>query len=80
VGVPWSDGALPPSGLPFGDPLAQSAGQGFLPVLPAWPLLRLSPLPNLPAWRLTPPQAGFWLILAGAAACLITLALRGGTG
>ena len=30
----WADGLEPPSGLPFGDPAAQSAGAGFVPPLP----------------------------------------------
>ena len=39
----WTGGLTPPVGLPFGEPNAQSAGEGFLPVLPAvgWSALRL---------------------------------------
>ncbi len=31
----WSDGIAPVANLPFGDPVTQSAGAGFLPTLPA---------------------------------------------
>ncbi|HQT76746.1 MAG: hypothetical protein B7Z80_07450 [Rhodospirillales bacterium 20-64-7] len=76
---PWFDGAQPPAGLPFGDPLAQSAGEGFLPPLPAWPTVPMPAMPPSPVRRLKSVQTGFWLILAGAAACLIILALTGAT-
>ena len=80
----WLDGAVPPQNLPFGDPLAQSVGEGFIPDLPLRPRWRrpvLPPLPHpLPHWRLTPSQTGFLLILAGAAACLIILALGSSIG
>jgi hypothetical protein len=34
----WNDGlAPPPAWLPFGDPLTQTAGEGFLPPLPRLP-------------------------------------------
>ena len=32
---PWMQGMQPPVSLPFGDPAAQSAGEGFLPTLPS---------------------------------------------
>jgi hypothetical protein len=76
----WLDGAPPPQNLPFGDPLAQSVGEGFLPDLPIRLPWRRPALPPLPEWRLTPSQTGFLLILAGAAACLIILALGGSIG
>jgi hypothetical protein len=39
----WADGMPPPTGLPFGDPVAQSAGEGFVPTLPPLPLAPLLP-------------------------------------
>jgi formate hydrogenlyase subunit 3/multisubunit Na+/H+ antiporter MnhD subunit len=41
----WAGGMKPPAGLPFGDPAAQSAGEGFLPALPDFPLPCHFPLP-----------------------------------
>jgi formate hydrogenlyase subunit 3/multisubunit Na+/H+ antiporter MnhD subunit len=71
----WAGGMEPPPGLPFGEPAAQSAGQGFLPPLPAIPLPRPRRLPALPAIR--PPAAitGTWLILAAFGALLLVLAV-----
>jgi hydrogenase-4 component B len=74
---PWTDGMAPPVGLPFGEPAAQSTGQGFLPQLPDLPLPRP---PRLPAFvHLRPPSArtGPWLILAAFAALLLLLAVTG---
>jgi hypothetical protein len=71
---PWTDGMQPPAGLPFGEPAAQSAGAGFLPVLP-----KIS-LPRLPAFarpRPPPASAGIWLMLAGFAVLLLVLAVAG---
>ena len=76
----WYDGAPLPHGLPFGDPLAQSAGEGFLPDIPIRLRLRRPTLRLWPHPRLTRSQIGFWLILAGAAACLTVLALGGSSG
>lgn len=70
----WLDGRQPPFGLPFGDPAAQAAGRGFVPAVPRLPL-RLPRWPALPAWRWRLPQTGLWLILLGAAACLMVLAV-----
>jgi hypothetical protein len=37
----WNDGlAPPPAWLPFGDPLTQTAGEGFVPPLPRMPRIR----------------------------------------
>jgi formate hydrogenlyase subunit 3/multisubunit Na+/H+ antiporter MnhD subunit len=74
---PWTDGMTPPVGLPFGEPAAQSAGEGFLPSLPD---MALPWRPRLPAFvRPRPPSAtmGPWLILAAFAALLLLLAVAG---
>src|SRR3954452_8089819 len=63
----WFDGMPPPAGFPFGEPMAQSAGTGFLPPLPALPV---PPAPRLPATNLpAPPRfaavspvAALWLM------------------
>jgi hydrogenase-4 component B len=54
----WFGGMKPPFGLPFGEPMAQSAGAGFLPALPEppWPRFRHRPARSGPsvaaaAWR-----------------------------
>jgi hydrogenase-4 component B len=70
----WADGMAPPVGLPFGEPEAQSAGQGFVPPLPDLPL----PGQRLPAWpALRPPTAaaGPWLVLAAFGMLLLVLAV-----
>ena len=41
----WTDGMQPPLGLPFGDPAAQSVGEGFLPAPPV-PSLPRAALPR----------------------------------
>jgi hydrogenase-4 component B len=71
----WADGMAPPVGLPFGEPAAQSAGQGFLPALPDMTLAEHPKLPALPPLR--PPSAamGLWLILTAFAALLAVLAV-----
>jgi hydrogenase-4 component B len=85
----WADGMAPPIGLPFGEPAAQSAGQGFLPALPdmtlaqrprtlAQPPRTLAQPPRLPALPpLRPPSAamGLWLVLTAFAALLAVLAV-----
>jgi hydrogenase-4 component B len=71
----WADGMEPPFGLPFGEPAAQSVGEGFLPALPDLPKPR--PLPAFATPR--PPSAavGLWLILAAFGALLLVLAVIG---
>jgi hydrogenase-4 component B len=72
---PWTDGMAPPVGLPFGEPAAQSTGEGFLPILP--PLPRPPRPPAFPRPR--PPSAtiGPWLLLTAFAALLLALAVAG---
>jgi hydrogenase-4 component B len=72
---PWTEGMQPPTGLPFGDPAAQSAGTGFLPALPAIPLRRFARVPAIPPPRLSPVTTGLWLILAAFAMLLLVLAI-----
>ena len=44
IGPAWNDGFAPsPPWLPFGEPLTQSAGEGFVPKLPPMPL----PIPKM---------------------------------
>jgi formate hydrogenlyase subunit 3/multisubunit Na+/H+ antiporter MnhD subunit len=74
----WQDGFGPPPGwLPFGDPLTQSSGAGFLPELPA---LR-SPLPAIRRMRVRRlyPRAGDIpsLVLAILAFAIALLAVLG---
>jgi formate hydrogenlyase subunit 3/multisubunit Na+/H+ antiporter MnhD subunit len=73
----WADGMAPPVGLPFGEPAAQSIGEGFLPPLPD---LQLPVLPKLA--KFAPPRApsataGMWLILAAFGLLLLVLAVTG---
>ncbi|MGD0108238.1 MAG: hypothetical protein ABSC06_30010 [Rhodopila sp.] len=78
----WADGMPPPDGLPFGDPAAQSVGEGFLPALPGLPLPSLV-LPRFNRLRwLWPPRppsatAGLWLVLAAFGMMLLVLAVIG---
>lgn len=72
---PWADGMEPPFGLPFGDPAAQSAGDGFVPSLPALPEPRAA-WPT--GWTMPPPlpsTAGLWIVLAGFGVLLLLLAV-----
>jgi hydrogenase-4 component B len=52
----WADGMAPPVGLPFGDPEAQSTGEGFVPTMPALPALAASRLGLVPP-TLAPPTS-----------------------
>lgn len=65
----WSDGfAPPPAWLPYGDPLTQTDGTGFVPAVSArMPRIRV----RLPAIRLGP-----WLILAALLALLVAALAR----
>lgn len=63
----WADGMRLPYSLPFGEPHAQSAGEGFLPPLP---VLNPPKLPKLPALRWT-MAAGLWCLLAGIAVAIL---------
>jgi hydrogenase-4 component B len=78
---PWAGGMALPVGLPFGEPAAQSAGDGFLPALPDLPLPH-TPRTRLMPWPLTPSLAGLlwppgilWIVLGGFAALLLVLAV-----
>jgi hypothetical protein len=72
----WANGMESPAGLPFGEPAAQSTGEGFLPALPD---LSLPRIPTLAFSTPRPPSAvtGLWLILAGFGALLLLLAAFG---
>jgi hydrogenase-4 component B len=71
----WADGMAPPVGLPFGEPAAQSAGQGFLPTLPELP--GLPRIPTFTTPRRPSAVAGLWLIVAAFGALLLVLAVTG---
>ena len=79
----WNDGfSPPPAWLPFGDPLTQAAGAGFVPELPKTPSLPALPLPvslltSLPNIRVR-PSTGLWALLAAVAVLLAALAWMGG--
>jgi hydrogenase-4 component B len=68
-GPAWNDGfAPPPPWLPFGDPVTESTGEGFLPPLPPIP-----PLPRL-SWRWRPRRvAALPCLLVGLVLALIAL-------
>jgi formate hydrogenlyase subunit 3/multisubunit Na+/H+ antiporter MnhD subunit len=72
----WTGGAAPSRTLPFGEPLAQSAGLGFAPTLPDLPALRLPGGWTPP--RLRVPAIGLWVLLLGFGALLLSLAGTGG--
>ena len=74
----WADGMEPPFGLPFGDPAAQSVGDGFVPALPALPALPRPRLDWPKAWatqRSLASFAGLWMVLAGFCVLLLVLAV-----
>jgi NADH:ubiquinone oxidoreductase subunit 5 (subunit L)/multisubunit Na+/H+ antiporter MnhA subunit len=76
----WFDGMTPPVGFPFGEPMAQSAGTGFLPPLPALPALPTPPVPRLPApprFAAVSPVAALWLMLIAFGILLLILAITG---
>jgi hypothetical protein len=73
----WASGMEPPVGLPFGEPAAQSAGEGFLPPLPDIPQLQRHRLPALPLLRPPSAVAGVWLVLAAFGALLLVLGMIG---
>ena len=69
-GPAWNDGFAPsPAWLPFGDPLTQSAGEGFLPPLP-----RLPPL-HRPGWGWRPRRVPALPSLLAAVALLLIVLL-----
>jgi hydrogenase-4 component B len=71
----WTDGMAPPVGLPFGEPAAQSAGEGFLPALPDIAVSKRLRLPVFPSLRPPGAVAGLWLILAACGALLVAMAV-----
>ena len=68
----WADGMPPPDRLPFGDPAAQSVGEGFLPALPA---IALPARPAMPALPIPTISAGLWILLAAFGLLLLVLAV-----
>jgi hypothetical protein len=74
---PWLGGMAPPFRLPFGAPMAQSAGDGFLPALPDPPDLPTARLPRVPRLPVTSAAAWLWLALAAFALLLLAAALIG---
>ena len=67
-----------PSACPFGEPVAQSAGEGFLPPLPEIALpQRRRLLPAFPTLRPPSADAGLWLVLAAFGALLLVLGVVG---
>ncbi len=74
---PWFGGLAPPIRLPFGEPMAQSAGDGFLPTLPQQPELPPARLPRLPRLPAASASVWLWLMLAAFAVLLLAAALTG---
>ena len=75
---PWADGMDPPVGLPFGEPEAQSAGEGFLPTPSiALPLPRAWRVPAFPSPRAPSATQAMWLLLAAFGLLLLALAVIG---
>jgi len=73
----WLGGLAPPFRLPFGEPMAQSAGDGFLPALPDSPDLPATRLPRIPRLPVASAAAWLWLTLAAFAILLLAAALTG---
>jgi NADH:ubiquinone oxidoreductase subunit 5 (subunit L)/multisubunit Na+/H+ antiporter MnhA subunit len=73
----WFGGMKPPIGLPFGEPMAQSAGAGFLPALPGIPAVPAPRLPAPPRIAAIPAAAVLWLVLAAFAVLLLAMAATG---
>jgi formate hydrogenlyase subunit 3/multisubunit Na+/H+ antiporter MnhD subunit len=73
----WSDGMEPPFGLPFGDPAAQSVGEGFLPALPALPRPGFAWPARWAMRRQLSSVAALWIVLAGFSVLLLVLAVVG---
>jgi NADH:ubiquinone oxidoreductase subunit 5 (subunit L)/multisubunit Na+/H+ antiporter MnhA subunit len=71
---PWTGGMKPPVGLPFGEPGAQSIGEGFVPALPA---LRMPRIPVLALPTALSAKQGIWLLIAASGLVLAVLALTG---
>ncbi|WP_428483564.1 proton-conducting transporter membrane subunit [Rhodopila sp.] len=84
IAAVWSDGIAPSPTLPFGDPVAQSVGTGFLPTVPnIWP--QLPPMSFLPPPRLSRAVMavkglGLWAILLAFGVLLLVLSLLDASG
>jgi hydrogenase-4 component B len=85
----WNDGLPASADLPFGDPLSQSAGAGFLPTLPAIGstaaglndrLRRLLSLDGISPRNRPAARIGLWAILVAFGALLFALSLFDGGG
>jgi hydrogenase-4 component B len=77
IAGPWTNGMTPPLGLPFGEPAAQSTGEGFLPALPDNPLPALPQFPKLPSTRKISAAGGVWVVIGAFGALLLVLAVAG---
>jgi hydrogenase-4 component B len=75
----WFGGMKPPVGLPFGEPMAQSAGAGFLPELPVVPLPPVPRFPSLPRIAAVSPTVSLWIVLIAFGLLLLILAVAGGS-
>jgi NADH:ubiquinone oxidoreductase subunit 5 (subunit L)/multisubunit Na+/H+ antiporter MnhA subunit len=74
----WHDGfARDPAWLPFGDPLAQSDGSGFVPDLPQLPERRMLPAKLTAAYTMGRQSAGLWAVLVIIAVLLAALTMLG---
>jgi hydrogenase-4 component B len=69
----WAGGMVPPVGLPFGEPAAQSTGEGFLPALPDNPLPRAWRMPAPPRLHPLSPNGIIWFVLGAFGALLLIL-------
>jgi hypothetical protein len=83
AGGAWFGGMKPPEGLPFGEPMAQSVGSGFLPALPELPALadlnvpRVFRLAALPRFAAVSVVRWLWLVLAAFGVLMVTLSMMG---
>lgn len=75
----WNDGFAPsPPWLPFGDPLTQTDGSGFVPDLPSAAMQRPGfALPRLRRLHAIRPSVG-WVMLGVVGLLVLAVAVRGG--
>jgi hydrogenase-4 component B len=76
VAGPWTGGMAPPAALPFGEPAAQSTGEGFLPPHPDKPLAYGLRLPARPKLRSLSPIGLIWIVLCGFGILLLILGVN----